>query len=177
MTPSELQMGLVVREIALKIIADLQQSIRSTSPTSYGPMNNTEQALKSLRYKWEGNHLIIYSTMVGYNYIMTLEHGRGPTKEGATAGNPTLREGLLIWIKSRGIQPVDITQESLAYLMARKIHREGTQVYREYTLKGKGTGILSNIIGNPDYYQKNILRPMREELSRQFTKELQSTWR
>jgi len=176
MTPNDLQMGLIVREIALKIIADLQESIRSKSPTSYGSMNNTEQALKSLRYKWEGGHLVIYSTMIGYNYIMTLEHGRGPTKEGATAGNPTLQESILEWIKSRGIQPTDITQESLAYLISRKIHQEGTQVYREYTLKGKGTGILSDIIGSPAYYQKNILRPMKEELSRQFTKELQATW-
>ena len=176
MNPSELQMGLIVREIALKIIADLQESIRTKAPTSYGPMNNTETALKSLRYKWEGGHLIIYSTMIGYNYIMTLEHGRGPTKEGATAGNPTLQENILTWLKQRGIQPPDITQESLAYLIARKIHREGTQVYRDYTLKGKGTGILSDIIGSPAYYQKNILQPMKDELSRQFRKELQLSW-
>lgn len=176
MTTSELQRGLILREIALKIIADLQESIRTKAPTSYGPMNNTSVALKSLRYKLEGDHLVIYSTMVGYNYIMTLEHGRGPTKKDATAGNPTLREEILNWIKQRGIQPTEITQESLAYLIARKIHREGTQVYQDYTLNGKGTGILSDIIGSPDYYRKNILQPMRDQLEATLRKELTAPW-
>ena len=163
---------LIARGIALKVIADLKENIRKKAPTSYGAMNNTEKAMNSLNYRWEGDRLIIFSEISPFNYIMTLEHGRGPTKEGATAGNPTLQENILTWIKQRGIQPTEITQESLSYLIARKIHREGTQVYRDYTLKGNGTGIISDVVGNIDYFDKNVRQPLLDAMAESFLNSL-----
>jgi len=166
MSEMNFSLQLVVRNIALKVIADLQENIRTMAPTSYGPMNNTEQALNSLRYKWEGGHMIIYSTMVGWNYILTLDTGRGP-------GAPPPSDPILSWVQSRGIQPDGITQESLAYLIARKIGMEGTKVWQEYTKTGKVTGIISDVTGSPEYYRKNILEPMRDELAMTLRRELQ----
>lgn len=149
------------REIALRVIADLQANIRSKAPTEYGPMNNTQEALNSLRYKWEDDHLIIYSTMPGkaFNHIMVLETGRAP-------GKMPPREPILQWVKSRNIQPQGITQESLAFLIQRKIGKEGTMVYRRYTATGKGTGIISDVVGDIAYYRENIEKPLLEAVTR-----------
>ena len=169
----DVEIKLLVRDIANQIILDLQKNIRERRVTESGAMNNTGEAASSLRWKIEGESLVIYSTMSGFNYIMTLETGRGPTKEGAKAGNPTLQENILTWLKQRGIQPTDITQESLAYLMARKIHREGTQVYKDYTLKGKGTGILLDVIGNKAYIDSNVRQPIIDKLAERFIQQMQ----
>ena len=166
MSEMNFSLQLVVRNIALMVIADLQENIRTMAPTSYGPMNNTEEALNSLRYKWEGGHMIIYSTMVGWNHILTLETGRKP-------GAPPPTDPILSWLQFRGINPPDISQDSLAYLIARKIGREGSMVWREYTKNGKGTGILSSVTKDPEYYRKNILEPMRDELAMTLRRELQ----
>ena len=170
MSQTPFQMLFIVRDIALKIIVDLQDNIRTMEPTSYGSMNNTEEALNSLRYKWEGGHMIIYSTMVGWNHILTLDTGRGP---GAPPPTKEDNNPILDWLKFRGIQPDDISQESLAYLIARKIGEDGTKVWQEYTKTGKVTGIISDVTGSPEYYRKNILQPMRDELTRVLIKELQ----
>lgn len=156
------EIGLLVRDIANQIIKDLQENIRTKAPTSYGPMNNTGEALNSLRYKIEDGNLVIYSTMSGdFNHIMTLETGRKP-------GKMPPRDPILKWIQTRGVQPTDISQESLAFLIARKIGREGTQVYKDYTAKGKGTGIILDVVGNPEYIKKNVVTPIVDKLTEIF---------
>lgn len=155
---ADLDIKLFMRDILNKVIADLQENIRTKAPTSYGPMNNTGEALNSLRWKEEGGRFIIYSTMSGeFNHIMTLETGRKP-------GKMPPREPIQEWLQFRGINPPDISQESLAFLIARKIGREGTQVYRDYTAKGEGTGIILDVVGNREYIQENVLEPLRKEL-------------
>jgi hypothetical protein len=51
------EIKLIARGIALKVIADLKENIRTKAPTSYGAMNNTGQAMNSLNYRWEGDRL------------------------------------------------------------------------------------------------------------------------
>lgn len=166
------EVKLIARGIALKVIADLKENIRTKAPTSYGAMNNTGQAMNSLNYRWEGDRLIIFSEISPFNYIMTLEYGRGPTKSGAARSSPTLQEGILSWMQSRGINPPDITQESLSYLIARKIHREGTQVWKDYGSKGRGTGIISDVVGNIDYFDKNVRQPLLDAMAESFMNSL-----
>ncbi len=64
------------------------------------------------------------ATIKGYTYLA----GRGPTKKAGKAGEPTLQEQILKWIKAKGIKGKkdDIKASSLAFLIARKIHKEGT---------------------------------------------------
>ena len=157
---------LLVRDIANQIIRDLQKNIREKRVTEYGPMNNTGQAAESLRWEIEVNNLVIYSTMPGFNYIMTLETGRKPGKMPPT-------EPIQRWMQQRGINPPDISQKSLAFLIARRIGREGTKVYREYTAKGKGTGIILDVVGNPQYIQDNVVQPIVNKLTEQFIKQAQ----
>jgi hypothetical protein len=53
--------------------------------------------------------------------------GRKPTKQGAKKGNPTLRDEILEWIKAKSIQPREssMSQETLAFLISRSIHKNG----------------------------------------------------
>jgi hypothetical protein len=65
--------------------------------------------------------------------------GRKPTSSGAKKGNPTVRESILEWIKAKGIQPKEasMSQETLAFLISRSIHKNG--------YKGRGN-IFENVI-------------------------------
>lgn len=163
----DIEIKLLVRDIANQIIADLQKNIREKRVTEFGPMNNTGEAAASLRWKIEEGNLVIYSTMPGFNYIMTLETGRKPGKM------PPV-EPIQRWMQQRGIVPRDISQESLAFLIARRIGREGSKVYREYTKTGKGTGILLDVIGNRQYIKDNVLTPIVNKLTERFIEQMQT---
>jgi hypothetical protein len=58
----------------------------------------------------------------GASYIYFQIYGRGP------GGFPPL-QSILEWIESKGIEPVDISKKSLAFLIARKIARLGTNIF------------------------------------------------
>ena len=62
-------------------------------------------------------------------YWKWIENGRPPTQS-STPSNPPLRERILEWIRIKPVLPTPIdgklpTEEQLAYLITRKIHREG----------------------------------------------------
>lgn len=64
------------------------------------------------------------ATIRGFVYLA----GRGKTKKKGKAGEPTLQQSILKWLQVKGIRAVEanVSQKSLAYLIARKIHEEGT---------------------------------------------------
>lgn len=65
--------------------------------------------------------------LYSYEYLA----GRGPTIN-TQASKPTLREKILEWLKIKGIKPIEKSMKlsSLAFLIARKIHRAGTDPAR-----------------------------------------------
>jgi hypothetical protein len=68
--------------------------------------------------------------LYGAGYFFFQEYGRGPSKaEGASQGI-SLRDRIRAWIDDKAIIPVDITKDSLAYLISRKIHEEGTLLFK-----------------------------------------------
>lgn len=64
------------------------------------------------------------------DYWVYVENGRGPTK---SSGNGELRRAILDWINAKPVLPHPDkngnlpTPQQLAYLISRKIHREGTE--------------------------------------------------
>jgi hypothetical protein len=75
-------------------------------------------------------------TVFASKTLSILQTGRGPTRN--SGGTGQVRKSILQWIKNRGIK-ADIPDESLAFLIARKIHREGF----------KGTpGLISSVIND-----------------------------
>jgi len=148
-----LKAQLIWRSAANKTIGQIQKNIRDKRVTQYGAMNNTGEAALSLKYRWlSETRMQIYSDMPGrpFNYIMTLEHGRRPGK--MPPSTPILE-----WVRQRGINPPDISQESLAFLIARKIGREGSLVFRQ----GGNTGIISEV-QSEDWILENFIRPIEQ---------------
>lgn len=62
--------------------------------------------------------------------LVTLIDGRRPTGNGAVKGSPSLKETIRQWIEDKGIQPDGISKDSLAFLIARSIHKKGTLLYQ-----------------------------------------------
>jgi len=91
-------------------------------------------------------------TVQGYKLVITapryagaMEDGRRPTQSGSlSASGPTLKDAILQWIQVKGIRPREpqMKLETLAYLIARKIHREGIKVPNQYN----AGGVISNVL-------------------------------
>jgi hypothetical protein len=81
--------------------------------------------------------------ILGEHYTQYLENGRLPTTKGTIPGK--LRGIIKNWIKVKGIVPRDnISIDSLAYLITRKIHKFGIKVPNAFNTGG----LLSNVITN-----------------------------
>ncbi|AGO47829.1 hypothetical protein Phi46:1_gp18 [Cellulophaga phage phi46:1] len=75
---------------------------------------------------WEKGNRIEMSENKGELYGFAYLAGRGATKQGGSG--ETLQSKILTWLKTKGIKPLEEKMKltSLAFLIARKIHREGT---------------------------------------------------
>ena len=95
--------------------------------------------------------------MLGSAYAEQMQFGRRPTQN---SGNGQLKAAILQWISDKGITPREaaMTKETLAFLIARKIHRKG------YSIAGR-EGVISNVI--TDEWIKELLKRAGEvELNR-----------
>lgn len=102
---------------------------------------------KELEDRSEG----LSASIWGLPYTEQLEHGRIPTSSSPKTGPVTLRQAIEDWIDEKNIKPKDdISTSSLAFLIARKIHREGWN--RE---KYNGLDLISEVI-TPAYIQSII---------------------
>lgn len=107
------------------------------------------KTIDSLRQVIRERDGILYAA----KYFRRLEDGRGPTKN-STKGNPTLKESLLEWMNTQGIKATPYRRkdgstqdqakanESLAFLIARSIHRFGDRLFRS----GGRSGVISGAI-------------------------------
>lgn len=109
----------VFTKYGLKTTQDLKDN---TDKTGINASNKTKESI-GFEVFTEGPDTIFQ--VFANKALKIRETGRGPTQSGQ-AGNPTLRETIRQWIDDKGIVPEgDISKDSLAYLIARKIHREG----------------------------------------------------
>jgi hypothetical protein len=81
--------------------------------------------------------------VTGPQYLQALITGRGPTTS-TRAGEPRLSEILAQWAKDKGLTFDDpnMTFEQFGFLAARKIHKEGTELYRS----GQPSGLLDKVL-------------------------------
>lgn len=75
-------------------------------------------------------------------YTEQLVNGRPPTTT-SSPSSPTLREVIEQWIIDKGISPIESEMKisTLAFLIARKIHREGTKYFKQ-----GGTDLVESVI-------------------------------
>lgn len=95
--------------------------------------------------------------MMGVAYAEQMQFGRGRTQNG---GNGQLKAAILQWISDKGITPREaaMSNETLAFLISRKIHRDG------YSVAGR-EGVISNVI-TPQWINELIKRCGDVELGR-----------
>jgi hypothetical protein len=118
------------------------------------PVSASGKLADSLTYEITDTQLIIK----GSDYIYFSIYGRAPTTK---AGSGTVKDKIKQWIKDKGITS-DISENQLAYLISRKIHREGNSIY---LFSGKkNTGLLDNV----------ITQQMVKEFNDKFTKQIEA---
>jgi hypothetical protein len=128
-----------LEEFDKKLISDLRKSLDAAGTTASGKTKdslNSDITLNS--YK-----------LFGRPFIYGLEYGRKPTSGG---GNGSLKGIILKWIKVKNIIPRDkISRETLAFLIARKIHREGDLLHstkQNFRRMKAPTGIINSVIND-----------------------------
>jgi hypothetical protein len=122
----------ILERFLAKACDQLRENIRTKKATRRnGPVNASGNLAKSIRYELAEDVGTIYAA----GYAFAVEFGRGPGKM------PPVKS-IRAWIDAKGIEPTGISKDSLAFLIARKIAREGTDIYKE----GGKSGILSGVV-------------------------------
>lgn len=105
----------IIKEEIDSILFDIKAEYSNSGRRASGEFE------KGLEAVYEHNK----ATIKGFVYLA----GRGATKKKGVDGEPTLQERILEWLKVKGIRPVEkkVTLRSLAFLIARKIHKQGTR--------------------------------------------------
>ena len=122
--------------------------------------------------KFEKNVKVIATSqsvkVIGPFYANILETGRGPSKKGGAAGTGQLRQAIFQWTIDKGINPTDISRESLSFLIARKIHEQGINVPNKYNSGDFATDAIKDV--DPDdlivQYSRFYLGIIRSQLER-----------
>lgn len=96
---------------------------------------------KSLRVEVSEQSGNIKGTLCGAHHSLFIDDGRKPTSGG---GNGQLKVAIKQWIDDKNITPRDnISKDSLAFLIARKVHKEGWSPKNRYP-----NGVISSVINN-----------------------------
>lgn len=137
------------------IAEKLRFDIRNKKITRFGEVNASGNLAESVRFEVYDNGLRIYAL----DYIFFLEKGRAPTSGG---GDGSLKDAIRDWIEVKRITPDDgISKDSLAFLIARKIHAEGTEIYKQ-----GGSDLISSIIS------EDLVQRLIDEMTGVFLQEM-----
>jgi hypothetical protein len=130
-----------------ELVQAFVEAIRTTPQPPYGrPANASGRTAAAIRDEASDDELLI----LGPLHAQTLITGRGPTRGGAQASAEPLRDVLAQWAQDKRIalRPGQ-TYKSFGRLLAFKIHRQGTALYR---------------LGTPSRIFSDILTPQRLDL-------------
>lgn len=119
----------ILAKYGLQISKQIVEDIKTKPVTKYGSVNASGKLANSIRFDVNNGVLKVY----GLDYIYYLEKGR-------KSGKAPPRKAIEQWIVDKGIIS-DISTKSLAFLIQRKIAREGTTIYQQ-----GGSDLLSGIL-------------------------------
>jgi hypothetical protein len=125
----------ILKSFADKVIVDIRQSMDVNGVTASGRFN------KSLTSEVTNNEVVI----TGFKYAGAIESGRKPSGGGAGI----LRALIRSWIDDKGIVPTGgISKDSLAYLITRKIHQDGTRLYNgtDFYGRSKPSRVIQGVV-------------------------------
>lgn len=137
------------------VVSELRDAIKNKPlPRNNGKSyvaNASGNLEKTLNYEVENGVLKVYANQ----YIGALIFGRKPT---TNSGNGVLKVKIRQWIDDKGIVPKDnISKDSLAFLITRKIHRDGTALYPQ------GSDLLSAIVTD------KLINDLKSDIFSEFT--------
>lgn len=112
------------------IVTRLRNDILNKKVTKYGSVTASGQLAQSVRYEVDESGLRVYAN----DYIVYLIEGRRP-------GKFPPKQPIIDWIDDKGIQFDNIKKESLAFLIQRKISKEGTTAFQQ-----GGTDLVSGVL-------------------------------
>ncbi|MEY2868149.1 MAG: hypothetical protein RIR01_567 [Bacteroidota bacterium] len=173
-----LSQQIIIEQFAAKVVAEIKQVLK-TKPltrksvryengtrkesTFQSPVSASGKLANSVRFELTDTELIIYSD----DYIYFSIYGRKPT---TNLGSGTLKDKIKKWISDKGIQS-DIDKDTLAFLISRKIHREGNSLY---LFSGKkNSGLLENIITSQmiNEYNSKFTKQLELDIKSEFLKD------
>jgi hypothetical protein len=160
----ELTRKIIAAEMEL-VISRIQANIRNKKVTRFGSMNASGRTAASLHYEIDDKEVRLY----GAKHVFALEFGRGPTQN---SGPGTLKDRIRVWIDEKGITPKPglngkaISKDSLAYLITRKLHREGSTLFKQ----GGNSGILKDVINSE--LENNLRKALFAEFEMIVTQQL-----
>lgn len=146
----------VQQQILLKLAQTMAMQVRK----NIEPMKASGKTAASITARATDNSAQVWAL----ENIGALEYGRKPTSSGASKGNPTLFEQIRKWIVDKGIANGmnEREQKSVAYLITRKIHREGWQT--------KLNKPISSVLEDLDY--DTLLRELTAYYGTEFTSDI-----
>lgn len=118
------------------------------------PVSATGRLAESVKFEITEDAILIKADA----YIYTLIYGRKPTSTSGTWGAKA-QDDIKKWIRAKGIQS-DISENQLAFLITRKITREGNSIY--LFSGSNNSGLLNNVLTDA----------LKNEFSGKFTKDL-----
>lgn len=125
----------LLKSFATDTVADIRQSMDVSGVTASGKFN------RSLESDVTDKEVLI----TGLKYAGAIESGRKPS----SGGTGVLRALIRSWIDDKGIIPTGgISKDSLAYLITRKIHKEGTRLYNgtDFYGRSKPSKVIAGVV-------------------------------
>lgn len=163
----DVRIASIFQSFAEQTVKGIQDNIRNKRVTKYGSMSASGQAADSVRYRLTETGFQIYVSGKAVAYFDTLETGR---KSGKAPPSSALKE----WVETRNLPSLwKMSADSIAFLVARKIGKEGTTVYQQ----GGGTGIIKDFI-NPERLKElrdSVIPILIEDITKMILGELKIT--
>lgn len=138
----------ILERYGAEIVEKLRYDIRNKKITRFGAVNASGKLANSLRYEVKGGKLRVYA--LGYAPVM---------ETGRKGGKRPPVSAIEQWLSDKGIAPQGISKKSLAYLIARKIGKEGTEIYKQ-----GGSDLISGVINQQliDHLQSDLATSFSE---------------
>lgn len=135
-----MQLDKVIEEILKKegdaIIRDLQSAMASTGANASG--RTSASLLNEVSGSGISRATMLITGGDGWKFV---EQGRGATKKNQ---NGVLLPIIKQWIKDKGIQiPQGYTEDSFAFVVTRKIHNQGTNLWIKQTRRDIYTSVIN----------------------------------
>ena len=112
-----------LQSVGLEIVAEAKMNLKRNRTSDQGNLSASGKVQKD---KGRGVDAGFFSAEGGQGYAAAVEYGRGPTKEASPDGI-TLETSIKAWVHRKLGIAKGKKLDTVAFLIARKIHRKGTK--------------------------------------------------